>query len=89
MEGKENAQGQNKEYNIIVNSRDKVWNEKNISYNDLVILAFGSISNDPNVIYTITFKKGDNNKPEGTMVKGESIKVKDGMRFNVTQTSRS
>tara|TARA_B100001115_G_C15819980_1_gene407579 strand:- start:5 stop:274 length:270 start_codon:yes stop_codon:yes gene_type:complete len=89
MAGKEDAPGQNKEYNIIVNARDKVWNEKNISYDDVVILAFGSISNDPNVIYTVVYKKGDNNKPEGTMVKGDSVKVKDGMRFNVTQTNRS
>jgi len=89
MTGKEDAPGQNKEYNIIVNARDKVWNEKNISYDDVVILAFGSISNDPNVIYTVVYKKGDNNKPEGTMVKGDSVKVKDGMRFNVTQTNRS
>ena len=89
MEGKENAPGQNKEYNIIVNSRDKVWNEKNISYDDVVILAFGSISNDPNVSYTVTYKKGDNNKPEGIMVKGDIVKVKEGMRFNVVHTSRS
>lgn len=89
MTGKENAPGQNKEYNIIVNARDKVWNEKNITYTDVVILAFGSVSNDPNVIYTVTYKKGDNNKPEGIMVKGDSVKVKDGMRFNVTQTNRS
>lgn len=89
MEGKENAPGQNKEYEIIVNSRDKVWNEKEISYDDVVILAFGSISNDPNVIYAVTYKKGDNNKPEGIMDKGDSVKVKNGMRFNVTQTNRS
>lgn len=89
MEGKENAPGQNKEYEIVVNARDKVWNKKEITYDDVVILAFGSISNDPNVIYTTTYKKGDNNKPEGVMVKGDSVKVKNGMRFNVTQTNRS
>lgn len=89
MTEKEDKPGQNKEYNIIVNARDKVWNEKDISYSDVVILAFGSINNDPNVIYTLTYKKGDNNKPEGIIVQGESIKVKDGMRFNVTQTNRS
>lgn len=89
MEGKEIAPGQNKEFQIIVNARDKVWNEKEITYDDVVILAFGSISNDPNVIYTVTFKKGDNNKPEGIMVKGDSVKVKNEMRFNVTQTNRS
>lgn len=79
----------NKEITILVNAREKVWTEKNISYDEVVILAFGSISTDPNVSYTITYKKGDNNKPEGIMVKGDEVKVKDGMRFNVTQTNRS
>ena len=55
----------------------------------MVVLAFGSISNDPNIVYTVTYKKGDNNKPEGIMVKGDEIKVKNEMRFNVTQTNRS
>lgn len=84
MENKEN-----KEFTIQVNSRDKLWTEKTISFDQVVILAFGEISSDPNVSYSITYKKGDNNKPEGIMVKGDEVKVKDGMRFNVTQTNRS
>ena len=36
MEGNENAPGQNKEYEIIVNASEKVWNEKEISYDDVV-----------------------------------------------------
>ncbi|MCK5677114.1 MAG: multiubiquitin domain-containing protein [Flavobacteriaceae bacterium] len=87
--GKGNAPSQNKEFRIIVNAREKIWTEKKITFDDIVILAFGSISTDPNVAYTVTYKKGDNNKPEGIMVKGEEVKVKDGMRFNVTQTNRS
>lgn len=96
MEQDKNKEIENKEGNgkakdviILVNSREKQWNEKNISFDQVVILAFGSISDNPNVSYTVTFKKGDNNKPEGIMVKGDVAKVKDGMRFNVTQTNRS
>lgn len=87
--GKEEAPGQNKEFTIYVNSKEKTWSEKKISYEQVVVLAFGQISTDPNVIYTVTFKKGDNQKPEGTLVKGDDVKVKNGMRFNVTQTNRS
>ena len=87
--GNVNAPGQNKEYKILVNAREKIWTEKKITFNDVVVLAFGTISTDPNVSYTVTYKKGDNNKPEGIMVKEEEVKVKDGMRFNVTQTNRS
>jgi hypothetical protein len=78
-----------KEFLIQVNSRDKVWNEKKISFDEVLILAFGTISTDQNVSYSVTYKKGDNNKPEGIMVKGDIVTVKDGMRFNATQTNRS
>lgn len=87
MENKENKE--NKEFTIQVNARDKVWAEKKISFDEVIILAFGVISTDPNVSYSVTYKKGDNNKPEGIMVKGDEVKVKDGMRFNVTETNRS
>ena len=78
-----------KEFNILVNSRAKVWGKKMISFDEVVILAFGSISSDPNIAYTVGYKKGDNNKQEGILVKGDEIKVKEGMQFNVTQTNRS
>lgn len=87
--GKENAPGQNKEVTIYVNSKEKNWSEKKISYEQVVVLAFGQISNDPNVMYTVTFTRGDNGKPEGTLVKGDDVIVKNEMRFNVTQTNRS
>lgn len=84
-----NAPGHNKEVIILVNSREKEWDKKTITYEEVIILAFGSISTDPNVSYSVTYKKGDNNKPEGIMVNGDEVKVKEGMRFNVTQTNRS
>ncbi len=78
-----------KEFTIIVNAREKLWLQKIISFEQIVVLAFGLVQDYVNTIYTVTYKKGDNNKPEGIIVKGDEVKVKDGMRFNVTQTSRS
>lgn len=77
-----------KEFTIIVNTRPKIWKEKRISYEEVVILAFGSYSEDPNIVYTVTYSKGED-RHEGSLVKGESVKVKDGMIFNVTQTNKS
>ncbi len=74
---------------IIVNAREKPWNEKEISYKQVVELAFGSYSDDPNVIYTVTYSRGEEPKHEGSLVKGASVKVKKGMVFNVTQTNKS
>lgn len=90
MENKNNdAPGHKKEYKIIVNAREKIWKKRKISFDEVVILAFGAISPNPNVVYTVTYKKGHGNKPEGTMDRGEEVKVKKGMIFNVTQTDKS
>lgn len=74
---------------IIVNAREKVWKEKTISFEQLVVLAFGSYDNNPNTGYTITYSKGMEPKPEGTMVKGSVVNVKNKMIFDVTATDKS
>ncbi len=88
-EHKNEAPGQNKELQIVVNGREKTWTEKEISFEQVVELAYGSISTDPNIIYTVTYKRGMGNKPEGSMLRGDIIKVKNGMIFNATQTNKS
>lgn len=74
---------------VIVNAREKAWSDDKISFNDVVKLAYGEVSSNPNVIYTINYKRGVPSKPEGSMVKGEVIYVKNKMIFNVTQTNKS
>ncbi|MEE1899562.1 multiubiquitin domain-containing protein [Flavobacterium rakeshii] len=74
---------------VIVNAKKKSWTKDKISFEEVVVLEYGSVSNDPNVIYTIDYVKGVPSKPNGTMVKGEVISVKNKMIFNVTQTNRS
>jgi len=78
-----------KEFTIIVNGRPKVITQKEISYLEVVHLAFPNASIDGNTIYTVTYKKGEDRKPAGTMVNGDVVKVKDGMVFNVTATDKS
>lgn len=85
----ENHKEHDKEVTIIVNTREKTWNKKEISYEEVIVLAFGSYSNDENVVYTVTYSKGHDSHHEGSLVKGDSVKVKDGMIFNVTQTNKS
>jgi len=74
---------------IIVNTREKTWDKKEISYEQVIVLAFDSYSNDENIVYTVTYSKGDESKHQGSLVKGQSVKAKDGMVFNVTQTNKS
>ena len=81
--------GQDKQFTIIVNAREKTFTGREIGFNQVVELAFGSVSPNPNIVYTVTYKRGEGNKPEGSMEKGDTVKVKDGMIFNVTQTDKS
>jgi len=84
-----NPPGQNKEFTIVVNGRATKFAGREITFDQVVVLAFGSVSTDPNVTYSITYKRGEGHKPEGTMTKGDVVKVKEGMIFNVTPTNKS
>ena len=87
--GSEGAPGQNKEYNIIVNGRPKVHQGKLITFEQVVELAFGASGNDGKTIYTVTYSKGEDSKPKGTLAAGENVRVKDGIIFTVTPTNKS
>jgi hypothetical protein len=78
-----------KEYKIIVNGREKTVTEKELSFDDIVALAFDNPPTGPNIVFTITYRRGHGNKPEGSLVEGETVKIKDGMIFNVTATDKS
>lgn len=74
--------------NIVINARQRGWSEKKISYEQLVDLAYPGQTPDQSNVFTITYAKGKDRK-EGSLVAGETVNIKEGMIFNVTQTSRS
>ena len=78
-----------KEFTIIVNGRPKVVTQKELSFSEIVALAFDNPPTGPNIVFTVTYRKGEGNKPEGTLIEGETVKIKDGMIFNVTATDKS
>lgn len=84
---------QGKEYNnqvtIIVNARPRVVLKDDISFDEVVALAFDSPPIGDNVSFTIIYRRGHGNKPEGTLVQGQVVKVKDGMIFDVSPTNKS
>lgn len=87
-EHKNDGQGQDKEIIIIVNGREKIVTDKKITFSQVVELAFGVSANN-NTVYTVTYSKGHGNKPDGIMVDGDIVKVKERMIFNVTATDKS
>lgn len=78
-----------KQVTIIVNGRDKLIEKERITYEEVIILAFGTYEQSPNIEYTVTYSKGKRPKQKGILEKGESIMIKEGMIFNVTRTDKS
>ncbi|MDK3075493.1 multiubiquitin domain-containing protein [Sedimentitalea sp. JM2-8] len=78
-----------KEITIIVNGREKTVTAKEMGEGDLVALAFDNPPTGEFICFTITFRRGQGNKPEGTLDEGETVKLKEGMIFNVTATDKS
>ena len=76
-------------HTIVVNGTEKTVYQDELSFDDLVKLAFDPVPTGPNVGFTITYRRGHGDKPEGSLEPGQSVKIKDGMIFNVTPTDRS
>lgn len=85
----EDAPGQNKTFTIYVNGRERTTDQKELTYEEVVELAFGTVNTGGNIVYTVTYRRGHGNKPEGILTEGESVKVKDKMKFDVTATDKS
>jgi hypothetical protein len=78
-----------KEMTVIVNTEEKLWNERRISYAQVTHLAFPSPPPGVVITYTVEYERGPHKNPEGSMTAGESVRVKNGMIFSVTETGRS
>lgn len=86
---KQPAKG-NDTVSIIVNGRPKEVQGKELTFEQVVGLAFESAPYGTDTIFSVTYRKGGNqHRPEGIMVEGDVVKVKDGTIFNVSATNRS
>jgi len=86
---KEGQEHRTKRFKIIVNARSKDVADDDQSFEQIVALAFSPVPVDPNIVFTVTFRKGPRENPEGTLTPGESVEIKDGMIFDVTATTKS
>ena len=74
---------------IIVNAREYEVPAPKITYDQVVALAFNPVPSGPEVLFTVTYRKGPPQNPKGTLPEGQSVTIKNGMIFNVIQTNRS
>ena len=77
------------EFKIVVNSREKVVTSQEVSFSQVVALAFNPVPSGPDIIFTILYELGPRVNHEGTMPEDGVLKVKNGMTFYVTRTDKS
>ena len=74
---------------IVVEGTPHEWPEEYISYEQVVTLDVPDYSQNLQITYTVKYKRGPRNKPEGTLSPGGSVKVVEGMVFSVSRTGQS
>lgn len=81
---------QEKEVTIIVEGAEYSWPKNaQISYAQVVTFEVPDYASHPDITYSVKYKNGQGNKPEGTLSPGGSVKVKEGMIFSVSETGQS
>jgi hypothetical protein len=74
---------------IVVNGRPKELTEDEVSFEQVVHLAFSDAGDVSNSFFTVTYHHGPRGQVEGSLVAGQSVHVKNGMIFNVSRTDKS
>lgn len=79
----------NKVITIIVNAEPKTVPSREVSYNEVVALAYPTPPS-PDTMFTVTYRNAEGPHKEGSLVYGQSVKVKEeGTIFNVRATGKS
>jgi hypothetical protein len=83
------TQGQTEQFTIIVNGRKKVVTTDELSYEQVVALAYdNNPPTGPNIVISVTYRNAEDNK-QGTLVAGQTVEIRNGTIFNVTATDKS
>lgn len=74
---------------IIVEGTPHEWPKDEITHAEVVTLEVPNYAQHPEITYSVKYKRGHGNKPEGILSPGGSVKVKEGMIFSVSETGQS
>jgi Multiubiquitin len=83
-----NAEEKPHQVEIIVNGRPRTIEGDEVSFEEAVKLAFPQPPPGDNIVYTVAYRKAAGDR-SGDLVKGQSVKVKEGTIFDVTATDKS
>ncbi|MDE2770286.1 MAG: multiubiquitin domain-containing protein [Bacteroidota bacterium] len=82
-------QPDDKTFSITVNGRPESVEQDELSFDELVDLAFANPARGPLIVFTITFREAGGRISEGELDEGQALKVRDGTIVNVTRTDQS
>ena len=81
--------GNNKAFSIVVNGRQRDVASEELTFDELVDLAFDDPARGPQIVFTITFREAGGRVTEGELDEEQRLKVQDGAIINVTRTDQS
>lgn len=77
-----------KDITIVVNATPKTVPKEDFTFDEIVKLAYETPPYGENTLFAVSYRKGHGHK-DTILDPGESVKVKDGMIFDVTATDKS
>jgi hypothetical protein len=83
------SEKEKKKVTIIINGTPHQVEKDDITYEEVVTFAFPDFPQHPEINYSVKYRRGHGNKPEGILAPGGSVKVKDEMIFDVSPTGQS
>jgi len=76
-------------FRIIVNAERKKVTKRMLTFDEVVRLAFPNPPSGPYIVFTVTFKRAAGPSNSGSLLPGDSVKIKNGTIFSVTVTDKS
>jgi len=86
-EVKDKHDGKPSTFHIFVNGRPREVTGEHITYAQVVALAFPHDSSHDLVLYSVHYSGP--HTPDGTLAEGQTVKLHDGVKFDVSKTNRS
>lgn len=75
---------------IVVNMKPATVRGLSVTFEQIVAIAVANgLPHKDTITYTMTYRKGPGNKPDGILEPGQSVNIRKGMVFNVTATDKS
>ena len=78
-----------KPLSIIINGRRKRVDDDELSFDQVVALAFEDPPTGEFICFTIIYRNAAAPRSQGTLIEGEAVKIREETVFNVTVTDKS